>query len=178
VNDVTRRDSSPTDPTPTALDVDMMRRALALAEDAAKEGEVPVGAVVYDPRSGEVIAQGANARERDRDPSAHAETIAVLKACRSRGDWRLNDLALAVTLEPCPMCAGLIVNARVGRVVYGAADPKAGAVRSLYTLLEDDRLNHRAIVVPGVLADECGALLTAFFRQLRSKRTDPGASGA
>ena len=157
--------------TTRALDIDleMMRTALTLAERAAAEGEVPVGAVVYDSSSGEVLGTGLNRRENDRDPAGHAEFIAILEACRAISDWRLNHLSLAVTLEPCPMCAGLIVNARVGRVVYGAGDPKAGAVRTLYTLLEDDRLNHRAEVIPGVLADESAELLRTFFRNLRRK---------
>lgn len=146
-----------------------MRRALDLAREAAAAGEAPIGAVVYETRTGRVLGEGRNRREQDRDPSAHAEHIAVLAACREAGDWRLNHCSLAVTLEPCPMCAGLIVNARVGRVVYGAPDPKAGAVRSLYRLLEDDRLNHRCEVVAGVMAGEAGALLTEFFRSLRGR---------
>lgn len=150
------------------FDEAMMRRALALAEAAAETGEVPVGAVVYDTVAGEVLSEASNRREADRDPSAHAEFMAIRDACARIGDWRLNHCSLAVTLEPCPMCAGLIVNARVGRVVYGAPDPKAGAVRTLYEILTDDRLNHRCEVVEGVLADEAGDLLRAFFRRLRS----------
>ncbi|MEM7755090.1 MAG: nucleoside deaminase [Planctomycetota bacterium] len=153
--------------TPSELDIAMMRTALSLAVEAAGEGEVPVGAVIYNPVSGDVLGTGRNRREADRAPEAHAEFLAITEACRAIGDWRLNECALAVTLEPCPMCAGLIVNARVGRVVYGAADPKAGAVRTLYALLEDERLNHRAEVVPGVLAEESAELLRSFFRQLR-----------
>ncbi len=144
-----------------------MRLALALAREAAGAGEAPIGAVVYETGTGRVLGEGRNRREADRDPSAHAEHIAVLAACREIGDWRLNHCSLAVTLEPCPMCAGLIVNARVGRVVFGASDPKAGAVRSLYRLLEDDRLNHRCEVVAGVMGGEAGDLLTSFFRSLR-----------
>jgi len=154
---------------PTPTDEAMMRRALDLAREAAASGEAPIGAVVYETRTGRVLGEGRNRREQDRDPSAHAEHIAVLAACRETGDWRLNHCSLAVTLEPCPMCAGLIVNARVGRVVYGAPDPKAGAVRTLYRLLEDDRLNHRCEVVAGVMAGEAGALLTEFFRSLRGR---------
>ena len=150
------------------FDEPMMRRALALAEAAARTGEVPVGAVVYDTGSGAVLGEASNRREVDRDPSAHAEFIAIRDACAGIGDWRLNRCSLAVTLEPCPMCAGLIVNARVGRVVFGASDPKAGAVRTLYEILTDDRLNHRCEVIEGVLADEAGDLLRAFFRRLRS----------
>jgi tRNA(adenine34) deaminase len=153
--------------TATPLDERMMERALALADDAADTGEVPVGAVVYVTETGEVLAEGANRREADRDPSAHAEFLAIRDACAAIGDWRLNHCSLAVTLEPCPMCAGLIVNARVGRVIYGADDPKAGAVRTLYELLTDERLNHRAEVIGGVHADRAGEQLRAFFRRLR-----------
>jgi tRNA(adenine34) deaminase len=161
---------------PTPMDEEMMRRALDLAQEAADAGEVPVGAVVYDPKTGAILGEGRNEREARRDPSAHAEFTAILKACDTIGDWRLNDYALAVTLEPCPMCAGGIVNARVGRVVYGADDPKAGAVRTLYTILDDARLNHRCTVVPGVLAEECSGVLREFFRRLReAKRSGGGA---
>jgi len=148
----------------------MMRRALALARHAGALGEVPIGAVVYETESGVVLAEAANRRERDRDPAGHAEFEAIARACRRIGDWRLNHCSLAVTLEPCAMCAGLIVNARVGRVVYGADDPKAGAVRTLHQLLEDPRLNHRCEVIPGVLAQPSAELLTEFFRRLRDKR--------
>lgn len=151
----------------SALDETMMRRALEIAANAAAQGEVPVGAVVYDTSSGEVLGEAGNRRERDRDPSAHAEFIAIRDACARIGDWRLNHCSLAVTLEPCPMCAGLIVNARLGRVIYGAADPKAGAVRTLYEILTDSRLNHRCEVFAGVLADESGEQLRSFFRRLR-----------
>ncbi len=154
-------------------DLEMMRRALALAREASAAGEVPVGAVVWETATGRVLGEGRNRREEDRDPSAHAEHIAILEASRAVGDWRLNHCSLAVTLEPCPMCAGLIVNARVGRVVYGADDPKAGACRSLYELTTDIRLNHRVELVPGVLADEAGDLLRAFFRDRRGKSGDP-----
>lgn len=150
-----------------------MRRALELAREASAAGEVPVGAVVWETATGRVLGEGRNRREEDRDPSAHAEHIAILQASRAVGDWRLNHCSLAVTLEPCPMCAGLIVNARVGRVVYGADDPKAGACRSLYELTTDARLNHRVELVPGVLADEAGELLRAFFRARRGKAGDP-----
>ena len=150
----------------------MMDRAIELARDAGARGEVPIGAVVYETATGRVLAEAANTRERERDPCGHAELIAVRRACAELGDWRLNHCSLAVTLEPCPMCAGAIVNARVGRVLYGADDPKAGAVRTLYTLLEDERLNHRCVVVPGVRRDQCAALLTDFFRALRARRDD------
>lgn len=160
----------PPPPAATPLDVSMMRRALALAREAASRGEVPVGAVVYETASGRVLGEGANRREADADPAAHAEFLAIRAACGARKDWRLNDCTLAVTLEPCVMCAGLIVNARVGRVVYGAADPKAGAAGSLYHLTQDPRLNHRVTPTPGVLARESAALLRRFFAALRERR--------
>lgn len=156
-----------TDPTPT--DDAMMARALELARDAASAGEVPVGAVVYDTNSGEVLGEGRNTREGERVPWGHAEFLAIQQACAQIGDWRLNHCSLAVTLEPCPMCAGLIVNARLDRVVMGALDPKAGAVRSLFQLLEDDRLNHKCEVIEGVRAEESSELLRSFFRTLRER---------
>jgi tRNA(adenine34) deaminase len=159
---------------PTDTDAAMMGRALALAAAAAEQGEVPVGAVVYETASGRVLAEAANRRECDNDPSAHAEFLAIREACRANDDWRLNHCSLAVTLEPCPMCAGLIVNARVGRLVYGADDPKAGAVRTLYGICSDDRLNHACAVLPGVMARESAELLRAFFRTLRGR---PGSTG-
>lgn len=152
---------------PTETDVAMMRRALVLAAHAASLGEVPVGALVYETATGTVLAEAHNRRELDNDPAAHAEFLAMREACRVRGDWRLADCTLVVTLEPCPMCAGLVVNARVGRLVYGAPDPKAGACRSLMSLTTDPRLNHRVEPVPGVLADESASLLRAFFASLR-----------
>ena len=147
-----------------------MRHALTLARHAASIGEVPVGAVVWNLASGEIIATGFNTRERDHAPQAHAEHTAIVRAASRLGDWRLTGHALAVTLEPCPMCAGLIVNARVDRVVYGAPDPKAGACRSLYRLLDDPRLNHRRRPVAGVLAAESASLLKDFFRERRLKK--------
>jgi len=150
---------------PTPLDLRMMRRAMDLAARAATEGEVPVGAVVY--RGEEIVAEGWNLREATYDPTAHAELIAMSKAGRALEEWRLNDCTLAVTLEPCPMCAGAMVNSRLGRVIYGASDPKAGACDTLYEIPTDRRLNHRVEVVGGVLADECGDLLREFFRQRR-----------
>ena len=156
------------------LDLAMMQRALALARNAAAIGEVPVGAVVYrspgHPQAGLILGEGFNRREVDADPSAHAEHIAIVQAAKSLGDWRLNGCSVAVTLEPCPMCAGLIVNARVERVVYAAADPKAGAVRTLWSVCDDARLNHRAAIIDGVLADESAALLREFFTGLRKGR--------
>ncbi|RMH24815.1 MAG: nucleoside deaminase [Planctomycetota bacterium] len=155
----------------TPADRAMMARAIQLAEAAANIGEVPIGAVVYHTETGDILAEGSNTRETRRDPCGHAELIAIRAACERIGDWRLNHCSLAVTLEPCPMCAGAIVNARVGRVLYGADDPKAGAVRSLYTLLEDTRLNHRCTVIPGVEREACAEMLTAFFRALRDRRS-------
>jgi tRNA(adenine34) deaminase len=142
-----------------------MRLALAEAEAAARADEAPVGAVVV--RGDRLIAAAHNQRAALRDPTAHAEMIAITQAAQAVGDWRLEDCTLYVTLEPCPMCAGAIVLARVPRVVFGTRDPKAGAVRSLFRLLEDDRLNHRAIVVEDVLAAPCGQVLTEFFQSKR-----------
>lgn len=156
---------SATDPTET--DIAMMRRAIELARQAAAVGEVPVGAVVYETATGQILAEASNRREVDRDPTAHAELIAMREACRVRHDWRLTDCTVVVTLEPCPMCAGVIVNARVGRLVYGAPDPKAGACRTLMSLTNDARLNHRVEPIDGVLAEECAALLKSFFASLR-----------
>lgn len=146
-------------------DLAMMRRALAAADRAAALGEVPVGCVIA--RGDQVLAEAHNLRETRRDPTAHAEIPAVVAAAARLGSWRLEGCTLYVTLEPCPMCAGAIVNARIPRVVYGADDPKAGAARSLFRLLDDPRLNHRAEVVPGVLADECADRLRAFFASRR-----------
>ena len=146
-----------------------MQRALIEAQTAAAEDEVPVGAVIV--RQGRIIASAHNQREQLNDPTGHAEIIAITQAAASLGSWRLDDCTLYVTLEPCPMCAGAIVQARIPNVVYGAADAKAGAVDSLYTLLNDDRLNHRCTtVLPGVLAEPCGEILSEFFRQRRSER--------
>lgn len=155
---------------PTATDIEMMRRALELARQAAALGEVPVGALVYETTTGRVLGEGFNRREIDNDPAAHAELIAIRRAAETLGGWRLNTCTLVVTLEPCCMCAGLIVNARLGRLVYGAADPKAGACGSLLRLTEDSRLNHRVEPIAGVLADEAAALLRDFFRSLRQRR--------
>lgn len=146
-------------------DAHFMQLALREAEAAAAEDEVPIGAVIV--HAGRVIASAHNQREQLHDPTAHAEMIAITQAAGVLGDWRLEDCTLYVTLEPCPMCAGAIVLARVPRVVYGAADPKAGAAASLYRLLDDGRLNHRAEVAAGVLGSECGAILTRFFEQRR-----------
>ena len=145
-----------------------MPEAVALARQAMALGEVPIGCVVVNDLTGRVIGRGYNRRETDHDPTAHAEILAVREAGRALGHWRLVDCTLVVTLEPCPMCGGAIVNARIPRVVYGCDDPKAGAVRSLFQVCTDNRLNHRVEVTPGVLAEECAELLRAFFRQQRS----------
>ncbi|QOJ00156.1 MAG: nucleoside deaminase [Phycisphaeraceae bacterium] len=155
-------------------DAAMMGEALALAEVARALGEVPVGAVVFRSATGEVVGRGYNRREVDKDPAAHAELIAVREAARRTGDWRLTGCTLAVTLEPCAMCAGLIVNARLDRVVYGADDPKAGAARSVARLLDHPRLNHRAPFTPGVMGGACGEILREFFRSLRRGNATPG----
>ena len=139
-----------------------MRLALTEAEAAMATGDVPVGAVVLAP-GGDVIGRGRNLREATHDPTGHAEVVAMREAALSRGEWRLDDCTLVVTLEPCTMCAGALVLARVARVVFGAWDPKAGAVGSLWDVVRDRRLNHRPEVVSGVLADECGRLLVDFF---------------
>lgn len=144
-----------------------MREALALARDAGAAGEVPVGAVVV--RDGEIVGRGFNAPISRHDPSAHAEIMALRDAAANLGNYRLIGCALYVTLEPCTMCMGTIFHARVGRVVYGAADPKTGACGSIIDLPAETRLNHHAEVVGGVLADECGGLLSGFFAQRRGK---------
>jgi tRNA(adenine34) deaminase len=147
---------------------ELMRQAIALAELAASVGEVPIGCVVLDDLTGKVIGRGFNRRETDHDPTAHAEILALREAAKHRGHWRLTDCTLVVTLEPCPMCAGAIVNARVPRLVYGCDDPKAGAVRTLYRVCEDPKLNHRVDVTAGVLAGDCAKLLQDFFRAQRA----------
>ena len=143
-----------------------MRLALEQAVLTAASADVPVGAVVVD-ADGEVLGVGCNARELTGDPTAHAEVLALRAAALSLGTWRLSGCTLAVTLEPCTMCAGALVLARVSRVVFGAADPKAGAVGSLWDVVRDRRLNHRPEVVSGVLTDECSELLRAFFEGRR-----------
>jgi tRNA(adenine34) deaminase len=149
-----------------------MREAMRLADEAAAAGEVPVGAVaVHD---GVVVGRGRNRREEDRDPCAHAELLALQEASRTLGRWRLTGVTLVVTLEPCAMCAGALVLARVGRLVYGASDPKAGAVGSLMDLSCDPRLNHRFPVERGLLGEACGEQLRAFFR---SRRATSGTTG-
>jgi len=144
-----------------------MKRALKLAREAAAVGEVPVGAVVV--QNGIVVAEAFNRRESWRDPTAHAELIAIRTAAKALNRWRLSGTTLYVTLEPCVMCAGAMVLARIDRLVYGADDPKSGAVRTLYRLADDDRLNHRLQITTGVLADECAAVLREFFQQRRNQ---------
>ena len=155
-------------PGPESDDERFMRVAIAEAARAAARGEVPVGAVVVC--GGEIVGLGHNLRETAQDPTAHAELIAVRAAALHLGTWRLVDCSVYVTLEPCPMCAGMLVNARVPRVVWGADDPKAGAATSLYRLGDDPRLNHRFEGVSGVLADDCAQLLKDFFADLRAPR--------
>lgn len=144
-----------------------MDLALDLARDAAGKGEVPVGALVV--HGGQIIGRGMNGREQTQSPLSHAELVALAQAAEHLGSWRLEDTTLYVTLEPCPMCAGAIVNARVPLVVYGCDDPKAGAVRTLYRLLEDPRLNHRCTVISGVRGEEASGLLTSFFAAIRQR---------
>ena len=146
-------------------DESWMAEALAEARRAAAEGEVPIGAVLV--ADGRIAGRGRNARERLHDPTAHAEILALQEAARTLGRWRLTGATMYATLEPCPMCAGALVNARVDRLVYAVADPKAGAVDTLFDVVRDARLNHRVAVDRGVLAEECGALLREFFRERR-----------
>ena len=143
-----------------------MKEALAEAERAAALDEVPVGCVIVV--DGKVVGRGGNRRESAKDPTAHAEILAIREAAQAVGGWRLVGSTLYVTQEPCPMCAGAIVNARVERLVFGCDNPKAGAVRTLYQMVEDPRLNHRVAVQGGVRAAECGALLSNFFKKLRT----------
>jgi tRNA(adenine34) deaminase len=150
-----------------ATDVDFMREALALATQAKAVGEVPIGSVaVFE---GQIIGRAFNQRERLVDPFAHAEFVAMQQAAKARQAWRLTGVTIYVTLEPCTMCAGALVLSRVSRIVFGASDPKAGAVGSLYNVAQDSRLNHRVEVTGGVLAETCSALLTDFFRSLRQR---------
>jgi tRNA(adenine34) deaminase len=152
------------------VDESFMLRALAEAALAISENEVPVGAVIV--REERIIASAHNQREQLRDPTAHAEMIAITQAAETLGSWRLNNCTLYATLEPCPMCAGAILQARIPRIVYGASDPKSGAIDSLYEMLRDARLNHRAETAGGVLATECSEMLSRFFevqRQLGKK---------
>lgn len=153
---------------PTPADMALMDRALGLARRAMEADEVPIGAAIAGP-DGAILAEAHNRRMLDADPTAHAEMLVIRAAAAALGDWRLEGCTLAVTLEPCCMCAGAIVLARIPRLVYGCDDPKGGAVRTLYQLCEDQRLNHRVEVVPHVRAEPAGAMLTEFFRAQRAK---------
>src|SRR4051812_46609632 len=146
---------------------DWMREAIAEAEKARSIDEVPIGCVVVHEPTARIIGRGFNRRITESDPTAHAEILAMREAGHALGDWRLIDCTLVVTLEPCPMCAGAIVNARVPKLIYACDDPKAGAVRTLFRLCEDERLNHRVEVIAGVLSDECAAILRDFFKSKR-----------
>lgn len=145
-----------------------MKMAIAEARKAEKLGEVPIGAIIV--HEDQVIARAHNLRESTQNATTHAELSAIQDACNVLGSWRLEDTTLYVTLEPCPMCAGAIIQSRIPRVVYGARDPKGGCVHSLYELLNDSRLNHEADVTEGVLADECGQILSDFFRAIRKQK--------
>lgn len=145
-----------------------MKYAIEEAKKAEEIGEVPIGAVII--YEGEVVGRGYNLRERDQDPTAHAEMIAIKEASERLGSWRLIDCDLYVTLEPCPMCAGAIIQSRVRRVIFGTLDPKAGCAGSLMNLLQDSRFNHQTEIEVGVLQDECSQLLTNFFRRIREKK--------
>jgi tRNA(adenine34) deaminase len=153
-------------PEDRAADERFMTLALDEARAAEAGGDVPIGCVIVA-GDGRVIGRGRNRREADCDPTAHAEIMALREAAKAAGKWRLEECTVYVTLEPCPMCAGAMVNARIRRVVYGCADPKAGAVRTLYSICEDARLNHRTAVTAGVLEAECAGLLRAFFEKRR-----------
>ena len=154
-------------------DEQFMLEAVREAEAAAAQGEVPVGAVIV--REGRIIARGRNLRETWQDPTAHAEVVALRAAAQHVGSWRLEACTLYVTMEPCPMCAGALVNARIPRLVYGCSDPKAGAVDTLFRVVTDERLNHRMEVAAGVLGAACSELLRAFFQRIR--RGDRVAEG-
>ena len=146
-------------------DEQMMRHALTLADQAAALDEVPIGAAVFF--DGDVVGEGFNHKENTNNPTAHAEMIAINNAAKKLGRWRLHDCTLVVTLEPCPMCAGAAVNARIGRIVFGAHDQKAGACRTLYTIADDERFNHRCKITEGVLAEDCVEKLQSFFKAKR-----------
>ncbi|MBS4201445.1 tRNA adenosine(34) deaminase TadA [Bacillus sp. FJAT-49732] len=150
------------------IDEKLMRAAIKEAEKARDSHEVPIGAVIV--LDGEIIAAAHNLRETEQNATAHAEILAIEEACKRLGTWRLENAELYVTLEPCPMCSGAIILSRIKKVVYGAADPKAGCAGTLMNLLQDSRFNHQSEVVEGVLKDECGALLSRFFRELREKK--------
>ncbi len=151
-----------------------MKCALKLAERAYSLGETPVGAVIVKDATGEIVGEGYNLRESAKSPLAHAEIMAIDGASKTLGGWRLIGCTMYVTLEPCPMCAGAIINSRLPRVVYGATDPKAGSVESVINLF-DLPYNHKPEVIPGVLADECSGILSGFFRSLRDKKASPSS---
>ncbi|KRL28370.1 tRNA-adenosine deaminase [Limosilactobacillus frumenti DSM 13145] len=152
----------------TPQQIKFMEVAINEAEQAAILGEVPIGAVVV--KDGQIIGRGHNMREKFQDATYHAEVLAIMEACQNLHSWRLEDCDLYVTLEPCIMCSGAIINSRIRTVYYGAADPKAGAVDSLYHLLNDQRLNHQVNVMSGVLGKQCSQMLKEFFRAIRKKR--------
>ena len=147
-----------------------MQQALVEAETAARLGEVPIGAVVV--RGGEIVGRGYNLRETSNDPTTHAEMVAIREAAAALGFWRLIDCTLYVTLEPCVMCMGAIILARIPRLVFACRDPRAGAVGSIYDFSRDERFNHRVEVAEGVLADECSELLSGFFQELRARKKE------
>lgn len=149
-------------------DQELMLQAITQAQAALQMDEVPIGCVIWHRPTQAIIGRGHNRRIVDKDPTGHAEILAIREAANRLGDWRLTDCTLAVTLEPCPMCAGAIVNARIPRLVYGCDDPKAGAVKSLYSIGLDARLNHRVEVSAGVLWEQCAALLSDFFKAKRA----------
>jgi tRNA(adenine34) deaminase len=149
-------------------DDSLMQEAIAEADAALAVEEVPVGCVILHVPTDRVIARGHNRRESHGDPTAHAEILALRDAAAELGTWRLSECAMAVTLEPCPMCAGAIVNARLGRLVYGCDDPKAGAIRTLFKICDDPRLNHRVQIAAGVMAEKCAQLLRDFFKAQRA----------
>lgn len=162
-------------PMSPSKDIFYMKKALLLAAKAQKNGEVPVGALLVDPQ-GQIVSTGYNRKEQLTSPLGHAELIAIQRASQRLKKWRLTDLTLYVTLEPCPMCAGALVQARLGQLVFGARDPKAGAIESLYQLGTDPRLNHRIKVYGGVLAEECGQILKNFFQSKRKKENKHGST--
>jgi tRNA(adenine34) deaminase len=153
--------------TPQQQDEYFMQLAIRQAQIAEENGDVPIGCVIV--HNGQIVARACNQREQLKDPTAHAEIIALTQAAAAFESWRLNDCTIYVTLEPCPMCAGALVLARIDRLVYGCDDPKTGAVKSLYNIVQDERLNHRLEVTSGVLADQCTALLSDFFTRRRNE---------
>jgi tRNA(adenine34) deaminase len=149
-------------------DISLMQEALAEASAALALEEVPVGCAILHIPTDKIIGRGHNRRESDADPTAHAEILALREASAALGTWRLGECAMAVTLEPCPMCAGAIVNARLGRLIFGCDDPKAGAIRTLYKICDDPRLNHQVEITASVLAEDCAGLLRDFFKAQRA----------